>query len=174
VRGSSPQAIAAGCLPRCTLTLGARLRGTPAESADITSFARLVRQFSDGRMTIRIMWEAQAANPGRDRARASWHHGPGLDRRGARTPGVCSLQALQAPFLIDSYPLLGRLRSPMGQRHARRAEPGRGTPLGLYPDQLRHPAGFRKPLASLRSWGARPSRPRASEALRSARWARCR
>ena len=62
------------------------------------------------------------------------------------TLGLTTWQ-LQAPFLIDSYPLLGAvLASPLpGQMLAGLHQAG-FTGLGLYPDQLRHLVGFRKPL----------------------------
>ena len=172
--GSSPSGNSGGLPAPVTLTLGVPdSAGTPAESADITSFARLVRQLSDGRMTIRIMWEVtQAANP--EPATAALVRAGTVDLGwiGARawdTLGVRSLQALQAPFLIDSYPLLGAvLRSPMASDMLAGLNRAGYTGLGLYPDQLRHPAGFRKPLASLRELrGARIRVPasRASEAL---------
>ena len=147
--------------------------GTPAESADITSFARLVRQLSDGRMTIRIRWEVSPATNAEPATAALVRAGTvDLGWIGARawdTLGVRSLQALQAPFLIDSYPLLGAvLRSPMANDMLAGLNRAGYTGLGLYPDQLRHPAGFRKPLASLRELrGARirVQASRASEAL---------
>jgi TRAP-type C4-dicarboxylate transport system substrate-binding protein len=172
--GSSPAGNSGGLPAPVTLTLGVPdSAGTPAESADITSFARLVRQLSDGRMTIRIMWEVtQATNP--EPATAALVRAGTVDLGwiGARawdTLGVRSLQALQAPFLIDSYPLLDAvLRSPMASDILAGLNRAGYTGLGLYPDQLRHPAGFRKSLASLRELrGARIRVPasRASEAL---------
>ena len=124
-------------------------------------------------MTIRIMWEVtQATNP--EPATAALVRAGTVDLGwiGARawdTLGVRSLQALQAPFLIDSYPLLDAvLRSPMASDMLAGLNRAGYTGLGLYPDQLRHPAGFRKSLASLRELrGARIRVPasRASEAL---------
>jgi TRAP-type C4-dicarboxylate transport system substrate-binding protein len=85
------------------------------------------------------------------------------------TLGVRSFQALQAPFLIDSYPLLdAAVKSPMATRMLAGLNQAGFTGLGLYPDQLRHLTGFRKPLASLRDLrGARIRVPssRASDAL---------
>ena len=85
------------------------------------------------------------------------------------TLGVRSFQALQAPFLIDSYPLLHAvLRSPMAGHMLAGLDQAGFAGLGLYPGQLRHPAGFRKPLVSLRDFrGARIRVPasRASDAL---------
>jgi TRAP-type C4-dicarboxylate transport system substrate-binding protein len=85
------------------------------------------------------------------------------------TLGVRSFQALQAPFLIDSYPLLDAvIKSPMATQMLAGLNQAGFTGLGLYPDQLRHLVGFRKPLASLRDLrGARIRVPssRASDAL---------
>ena len=172
--GSSPPGNSGGPPAPVTLTLGVPdAAGTPAESADITSFARLVRQLSDGRMTIRIRWEVTPATNAEPATAALVRAGTvDLGWIGARawdTLGVRSLQALQAPFLIDSYPLLGAvLRSPMAHDMLAGLNRAGYTGLGLYPDQLRHPAGFRKSLASLRELrGARirVQASRASEAL---------
>jgi TRAP-type C4-dicarboxylate transport system substrate-binding protein len=172
--GSGPPGTSGGPPAPVTLTLGVPdSAGTPAESADITSFARLVRQLSGGRMSIRIMWEVSpATNP--EPAIAALVRAGTVDLGwiGARawdTLGVRSLQALQAPFLIDSYPLLGAvLGSSMASDMLAGLNRAGYTGLGLYPDQLRHPAGFREPLGSLRELrGARIRVPasRASEAL---------
>jgi C4-dicarboxylate-binding protein DctP len=172
--GSSPPGSSGGPPAPVTLTLGVPdAAGTPAEAADITSFARLVRQLSDGRMTIRIMWEVSPATNAEPATAALVRAGTvDLGWIGARawdTLGVRSFQALQAPFLIDSYPLLDAvLRSPMASDMLAGLNRAGYTGLGLYPDQLRHPAGFRKPLASLRELrGARirVQASRASEAL---------
>lgn len=71
--------------------------------------------------------------------------------------GVTSLEALQAPFLITSYPLLDRVVTSgiatemldgLRSRHV--------IGLALIPDQLRHPVGLDHPLASLADFsGAR-------------------
>ena len=174
--GTSPSAIGGGLPPpvAVTLTLGVPdSPGFPPEFQDIAYFARQVRQISGGRMKIRILWEVtQVTNP--EPATVSLVRDGKVDLGwvGARawdTLGVRSFQALQAPFLIDSYPLLDAvLASPMPGRMLAGLHQAGFTGLGLYPDQLRHLIGFRKPLASPRDLrGARIRVPssRASDAL---------
>jgi TRAP-type C4-dicarboxylate transport system substrate-binding protein len=174
--GTSSSATEGGLPPpvAVTLTLGVSdSPGFPPEFQDIAYFARQVRQISGGRMKIRILWEVtQVTNP--EPATVSLVRDGKVDLGwiGARawdTLGVRSFQALQAPFLIDSYPLLDAvLASPMPGRMLAGLHQAGFTGLGLYPDQLRHLAGFRKPLASRRDLrGARIRVPssRASDAL---------
>ena len=174
--GTSPSAIGGGLPPpvAVTLTLGVPdSPGFPPEFQDIAYFARQVRQISGGRMKIRILWEVtQVTNP--EPATVSLVRDGKVDLGwvGARawdTLGVRSFQALQAPFLIDSCPLLDAvIKSPMATQMLAGLNQAGFTGLGLYPDQLRHLVGFRKPLASLRDLrgaGIRVPSSRASHAL---------
>jgi TRAP-type C4-dicarboxylate transport system substrate-binding protein len=174
--GSSPPASGGGPLPPVTLTLGvADSPGTsPPQFQDIAYFARQVRQLSGGRMQIRILWDVAQDAADFEPVTVSLVRGGKVDLGwvGARawdTLGVRSFQALQAPFLIDSYPLLdAAVKSPMAAQMLAGLNQAGFTGLGLYPDQLRHLVGFRKPLASLRDLrGARIRVPssRASDAL---------
>jgi TRAP-type C4-dicarboxylate transport system substrate-binding protein len=172
----APRNKAGGPPPPVTLTLGTPdfPANSPPQFQDITHFARQVRQLSGGQMGIRILWHvAQGAND-IEQATVSLVRDGKVDLGwiGARawdTLGVRSFQALQAPFLIDSYPLLDAvLASPVPGRMLAGLDQAGFTGLGLYPDQLRHLNGFRKPLASLRDLrGARIRTPssRASDAL---------
>jgi TRAP-type C4-dicarboxylate transport system substrate-binding protein len=175
--GASPPASGGGPPPPAavTLTLGVADSpgNSPPEFQDIAYFTRQVRQLSGGRMKIRILWEvAPVTNP--EPATVSLVRDGQVDLGwvGARawdTLGVRSFQALQAPFLIDSYPLLdAAVKSPMATRMLAGLHQAGFTGLGLYPDQLRHLIGFRKPLASLRDLRAARIRvpvSRASDAL---------
>ena len=125
-------------------------------------------------MSIRVLWGvAREATDSEPATVALVRDGQvDLGWVGARawdTLGVRSFQALQAPFLIDSYPLLdAAVKSPMATQMLAGLNQAGFTGLGLYPDQLRHLVGFRKPLASLRDLrGARIRVPssRASDAL---------
>jgi TRAP-type transport system periplasmic protein len=174
--GTSPPAPEGGPLPPVTVTLTLGVPdspGFPPEFQDIAYFARQVRQISGGRMKIRILWEVtRVTNP--EPATMSLVRDGKVDLGwvGARawdTLGVRSFQALQAPFLIDSYPLLdAAVKSPMATQMLAGLHQAGFTGLGLYPDQLRYLVGFRKPLASLRDLhGARIRVPssRASDVL---------
>ena len=174
--GGAPRNKAGGPPPPVTVTLG-----TPDDPAvslpdtqDITYFARQVHQLSGGQMNIRILWRVTPEATNSEPATAALVKDGKVDLGwiGARawdTLGVRSFQALQAPFLIDSYPLLDAvLRSPMASHMLAGLDQAGFTGLGLYPGQLRHPAGFRKPFVSLRDFrGARIRVPasRASDAL---------
>jgi len=173
----APRNKAGAPLPPVTLTLGTpdNPANSPPQFQDITHFAQQVRQLSGAQMGIRILWNvAQEATTDSEPATVSLVRDGKLDLGwvGARawdTLGVRSFQALQAPFLIDSYPLLDAVvASPMAGRMLAGLHQAGFTGLGLYPDQLRHLIGFRKPLASprdLRDARIRVPSSRASDAL---------
>ena len=173
---AAPRNKAGGPLPPVTLTLGTPdfPADSPPQFQDINHFARQVRQLSGAQMGIRILWNVAQGATDIEQVTVSLVRDGKVDLGwiGARawdTLGVRSFQALQAPFLIDSYPLLDAvLASPMPGRMLAGLHQAGFTGLGLYPDQLRHLNGFREPLASLRDLrGARIRTPssRASDAL---------
>lgn len=62
--------------------------------------------------------------------------------------GIDGFRALQAPFLIDSYPLLRRIvEGPVGKQMLEQLDQVGLVGLGLVPDELRRPLG-RTPLTS--------------------------
>jgi TRAP-type C4-dicarboxylate transport system substrate-binding protein len=68
--------------------------------------------------------------------------------------GVTSFQALQAPFLITSYPLLDRvLTGPLAVEMLSGLDEHDVVGLALIPGLLRHPIGLRRPLVSLADFG---------------------
>ena len=71
--------------------------------------------------------------------------------------GVTSFEALQAPFLITSYPLLDRVvTSGIADKMLEGLRSQHVIGLALIPDQLRHPVGIERPLRSLTDFsGAR-------------------
>ena len=174
--GGAPRNKAGAPPPPVTVTLG-----TPdypsvsrPEFQDIGYFARQVHQLSGGQMNIRVLWGVAGEATDFEPVTVSLVRDGKVDLGwiGARawdTLGVRSFQALQAPFLIDSYPLLDAvIKSPMATQMLAGLNQAGFTGLGLYPDQLRHLVGFRKPLASLRDLrgaGIRVPSSRASDAL---------
>jgi TRAP-type C4-dicarboxylate transport system substrate-binding protein len=64
--------------------------------------------------------------------------------------GVTSFEALQAPFLITSYPLLDRVvTSGIADKMLDSLRSQQVIGLALIPDELRHPVGLEHPLVSL-------------------------
>jgi len=173
--GGAPRNKAGGPPPPVAVTLGTPdYPSVSPEFQDIGYFARQVHQLSGGQMNIRVLWGVAGEATDFEQVTVSLVRDGKVDLGwiGARawdTLGVRSFQALQAPFLIDSYPLLDAvIKSPMATQMLAGLNQAGFTGLGLYPDQLRHLVGFRKPLASLRDLrGARIRVPpsRASEAL---------
>jgi TRAP-type C4-dicarboxylate transport system substrate-binding protein len=71
--------------------------------------------------------------------------------------GITSFQALQAPFLVTSYPLIGRIAtSSVAARMLDGLRAHGFVGLALVPDRLRHPFGVARPFRSPRDFaGAR-------------------
>ena len=64
--------------------------------------------------------------------------------------GITSFQALQAPFLVTDYELLGRIATgPPAERMLAGLEGHGFVGLGLVPEHLRYAFGVREPLASV-------------------------
>ena len=178
--GGAPRNKAGGPPPPVTVTLGNpdRQRVSPGHPGH-----HLLRPAGapalGGQMNIRILWlvtpadnfeQATAALVKDGRVDLGW-----IGARAWDTLGVRSFQALQAPFLIDSYPLLHAvLRSPMashmlaGLDQAGFARPGAvprpAPPSGRVQEALRVAAGLPRRqdpgpgLAGLRRAVPRPGR----------------
>lgn len=128
--------------------------GQPDEPA-LRYFAGRVAELSDGGVRVRISFNAAGEDVPGTEARVAR-----MVRRGdfdlgwvaARVwdqLGVESFQALQAPFLITDYALLGRVaQGPLAGEMLAGLKPLDLTGLALVPELLRHPAG-RKALVSL-------------------------
>lgn len=141
-----------------TLSLGTGdPRGRP-DTVVVEHFAEQVDQLSDGAMRIEITWQAAGESGGAD----AFEQGiVGLVQAGELDLGwiatrawdtvdVSSFQALQAPFLITDQSLLGQvLSNPIADEMLLGLEDVGLVGLGLYPDQLRHPVGYREPLRSV-------------------------
>lgn len=118
-------------------------------------FASRVSALSGGSLRVHVVFDAagqrtavpeqRVARMVRDgRFELGWIGARAWDRLGVR-----SFQALQAPFLVTSYPLLARIaRGPLAARMLAELRADGFVGLALVPDRLRHPFGVRRPLAS--------------------------
>jgi TRAP-type C4-dicarboxylate transport system substrate-binding protein len=119
----------------------------------IQSFTNAVRELSGGRIRIKRVYQpnggdSRAFDQRIARAVASGRYDLGVvPSRAWDTEGVTSLRALQAPFLIDSQPLLDAVvTSPMASEMLGGLDRARVHGLTLVPEGLRHPFGFRREL----------------------------
>jgi TRAP-type C4-dicarboxylate transport system substrate-binding protein len=121
--------------------------GQPDEPA-LRYFANRVEELSDGGMRVRISFNAAGEDVPEIEARIAR-----MVRRGQfdlgwvatrvwDQLGVKSFQALQAPFLITDYALLGRVaQSPLADEMLAGLNSLDISGLAVVPEQLRHPAG---------------------------------
>ena len=153
---------AGGSTSTVTLVMGVTdPQGRPT-TPTIEFFANQVAELSAGSIRLDVSWNAGEGSTDPEQAIARRVKSGALDlgwigSRAWDTEGVATLQALQAPFLITNNELLGAVvTSPMADEMLAGLKTAEVEGLGLYPDQFRHPVGFRKPLASLRDFkGAR-------------------
>src|SRR4051794_2165214 len=146
---------AGGTAAPVTLRLGSPDEPERPGSDDVERFAARVKQLSDGRMRVKIAWEAGGRNlPRREPNVAELVRGGTLDAamvpaRAWDLEGVRSLQALQAPFLITSEALVERvLTSALAGEMLAGLQRLGVTGLVLLPESLRHPFGFGHALRS--------------------------
>lgn len=122
------------------------------------NFASRVADRSEGRVTVKIVWNAagDATNAEGEIVRQVRDGELDLGFVGTRIwdgEGVRGLSALQAPFLIDDYAVLDAvLTSDLPQQMLAELPSVGMTGLGMYPDQLRHPLGFGAAFLSLRDF----------------------
>ena len=128
-------------------------------SQQVKEFARQVRRLSDGRLRIDVDWEANGS--GVKHPPRAWDQKTAqkvIDGRYALAIvparawdvlGVTSLQAIQAPFLVNSDALLDRVTSdPVAEPMLAGLNEVGVVGLALWPEALRHPVGFGHPLRS--------------------------
>jgi TRAP-type C4-dicarboxylate transport system substrate-binding protein len=151
----SPGDKAGGSSPTVTLTMGtADPRGRP-DTPTVDYFVERLRALTRGSVTVDVRWNAGQEYSDGEQAIAQQVRAGRLDLGwvGARafdTLGVTSLQAIQAPFLITDNQVVGKVAAdPVARKMLSGLSAAGMVGLGLYPDQLRHPVGFRKPLASM-------------------------
>ena len=158
----SPGDKAGGSTSTVTLALGVTdPQGRPT-TPTVEFFASQVAEQSKGSVRLKVSWNAGEGSTDGEQAIARKVKSGALDlgwigSRAWDTEGVTSLQALQAPFLITDNKLLSAVvSSPMATDMLAGLKAAEVEGLGMYPDQFRHPVGFRKPLASPRAFkGAR-------------------
>lgn len=141
--------------PPITLTLGSPdAAGLPGTAA-LEHFAAQVASRSGGRLTVRIIWNA--AGDGSDvegevirQVRNGTLDLGWVGTRAWDGQGITGFSALQTPFLITDYGVLEAVvRSDVVRGMLGELEEIGVTGLGAYPDQLRHPLGFREPFLTL-------------------------
>jgi TRAP-type C4-dicarboxylate transport system substrate-binding protein len=147
-------------------------RDAPA-SQQIKEFARQVRRLSDGRLRIHIGWEANGSGSRHPRAGDQKTARKVMDGRYALAVvparawdvlGVTSLQAIQAPFLVNSDALVDKVASdPVAERMLAGLDDVGIVGLALWPEALRHPVGFHHPLRSLSDFAGKGIRAPRSE-----------
>lgn len=141
--------------PPVTLTLGSPdAAGLPGTAA-LEHFAAEVASRSGGRLTVRIIWNA--AGDGSDvegevirQVRNGTLDLGWVGTRAWDGQGITGFSALQTPFLITDYAVLDAVvRSDVVRGMLGELEEIGVKGLGVYPDQLRHPLGFREPFLTL-------------------------
>jgi TRAP-type C4-dicarboxylate transport system substrate-binding protein len=135
------------------LTLGTGESNSNPMVPVFEAFADAVAARTDGRVTVEIVYGAHDGATDFEQAVIDRVRAGTLDLGVTATRGwddeVPALGALQTPFLIDSYPLLDKvLRSPTAERLLGSLDARGFTGIGLYPAQLRHPLGIRRPIVS--------------------------
>ena len=118
----------------------------------IDEFVRSVEETSGGSLDVEVAWEAVPWNPESEQTLATMVSDGDIDLALVPTRvwdelGVSTMRALQAPFLVDNLELLNAI---VGSELADELFAGLDTlgveGLALWPDALRHPFGFERPL----------------------------
>jgi len=125
-------------------------------------FADAVNSLSHGSLQIKIEGGWRASDNSQDAdlikdVQAGKAQLGVIASRAFDTAGISSFQALQAPFLINSYPLERRvLDSAIPAQMLQRLRPHGLVGLAVLPGSLRRPFGFTRPLVAASSYrGAR-------------------
>jgi TRAP-type C4-dicarboxylate transport system substrate-binding protein len=153
---------AAGCGSSSTTKAGAggarsitiTMQTPDGDSADAAYFANQVKARTDGRVVIAIDGNSYSSNDPDNELRLARDLRRGKARlayipsRAWERDGITNFRALQAPFLVTSYPLLHDITSGAIGTAMLRGLDGSGlVGVGLVPQELRRPLG-RRPLTS--------------------------
>ncbi len=145
---------AGGGEPPVTLTLGtAEIDGSPVSKL-LRHFADAVSSASSGRLTIDLAYDVSNGANDFEAAVIDQVHDGTIDlgtvgTRAWDARGVLGLRAIQAPFLVDGYPLLEQVLSgALSDQLLGSLRAAGYVGLGFLPDQLRHPLGFQKPIVT--------------------------
>lgn len=151
-----------------TLTIGTDDSPGVPSADQVAKFAEQVKTLSNGKVTIEPKWHAAGSGPNWDQRVAAMVQKGDLDLALGPTwawdvLGVHSLEPLQTPFLIDSDELVAKvITDPSLAGTLLSGLPGAGVHgLSLWPEGLRHPFGFDKPLTAPQDF--------AGQVIRSAR-----
>ena len=157
--GARPAVDKAGAEATFSLTVATPDSAFTPGAAWIKDFATRVTDVSSGRVQVHVQYEAVGGATDFEAKTIEQVRNGTFDLGwiGARawdTQGVTTFQALQAPFLITSYPLLDAvLASPIAGQMLAGLEPAGFVGLGIYPGELRHPVGFRRPFLTPADFG---------------------
>ena len=140
--------------PPVTLTAGSPdAEGTPGTDA-LRHFAAAVSDLTGGRVTVRLLWNVtDGADAEADVIRRVRDGELDLGWVGSRAwdgQGIVGFSALQAPFLVSDYGVMDAvMTSELPDEMLGELDRIGLKGVGLYPDQLRHPFGFRAPFLTL-------------------------
>jgi TRAP-type C4-dicarboxylate transport system substrate-binding protein len=140
-----------------TLTIGTDDSPGVPSADQISHFAAEVSKLSDGKITIEPRWHAEGDGHPTDwdQAVAAMVQDGELDLALGPTwawdvLGVTSMQPLQTPFLVDSDQLVAEVitDAAIAQRLMAGLTDAGVIGISMWPEGLRHPFGFEKPLTS--------------------------
>lgn len=163
---------AGGSSPTVTLTLGTASPRGRADTPKMEYFLQRLTALTKNSVKVEVSWSEPRSDSGpkndtdfeqslAKRVRAGQLDLGWVGSRAFDTLGATSLQAIQAPFLITDNEVMGKVAlAPVAKRMLAGLATAGFTGLGLFPDELRHPVGIRKALASLADFkGARVRTP---------------
>jgi TRAP-type C4-dicarboxylate transport system substrate-binding protein len=143
-----------GAAAPLTLRLGTVEGAWAPYAPSVEEFVRSVAEISGGSIDVEVAWEAVPWTPESELTLATMVSDGDIELALVPTRvwdelGVTTMQALQAPFLVDNFELLNAI---VGGELAEEVMAGLDTlgiaGLALWPDSLRHPFGFERPLLS--------------------------
>jgi C4-dicarboxylate-binding protein DctP len=151
--GATAPAKSGGQAATVTLRLGT-VEGSDAPYADaVEHFAKSVETMSNGSLHIDIVWEAPGPHDAESEKDLATMVSKGdidlaiVPTRVWDLLDVTTLQALQTPFLVDSFGLVNKIvSSDMAGEMMAGLDAVGVDGLALWPDSMRHPVSFGTPL----------------------------